>query len=524
MGILLVATVGFTTYFLSFNRVKTFYTDLAFNSALMAAEIVGGDELNVFLTYGANDRYFETFEALQTLKKLYDITYLYVIKPGNEYRSAIFIFDIYTDATEPEHIIQLGEIVTESDVFDYYLMLHVFLTGAMADGAIVTYSRFGHLASAYVPVLASDGSIVAVAVVDISMDMIIADVWYQTIQISVAVLIITALFLTIMLVLMQWQILNPIAKLSRHMKDFSAESDELRTIELLRTGGTHDELQDISTSFNHMVKALGHYMINLRNETAERERIMTELDVASKIQESMLPCNNIFQDIIALDIEATVIPAKQVGGDFYDFFMIGEDKLAIVIADVSDKSIPAALFMVISKTLIKSYAQQDKSPKEVFEAVNSLLCENNETGMFVTAFLGILEISTGKFEYVNAGHNPPLFRTGSEGSGIKVFDWLNTQPDFLLAGSDDTFYEQYSVTLKQGDEFFLYTDGVTEATNKAKEFFGELRLIESLNSCLDSSIADVIAIIEGEIEKFVDGANQYDDIAMLMFRYKELQP
>jgi len=246
-----------------------------------------------------------------------------------------------------------------------------------------------------------------------------------------------------------------------------------------------------------------------------------ELDVASKIQQDMLPCIfPAFPSHIEFDIYASMEPAKEVGGDFYDFFLINDNTLAIVIADVSDKGVPAALFMVIAKTLIKNNALSGKSPKEVFETVNNMLCENNEAGMFVTTFLGYLDIPSGKFIYVNAGHNLPLLRSGSGIPSDRYFDWLKAKPDFILAGMEDISYTQHEITLQPGDELFLYTDGITEALDHENKLFGDSRLLEKANNCLDLTLKEFTIAIKSEIDKFVNGTEQSDDITMLALRLK----
>jgi sigma-B regulation protein RsbU (phosphoserine phosphatase) len=184
------------------------------------------------------------------------------------------------------------------------------------------------------------------------------------------------------------------------------------------------------------------------------------------------------------------------------------------MADVSGKGVPAALFMVIAKTLIKNNAQSGQSPKEVFETVNNILCENNDAGMFVTVFLGYLDIPGGRFTFVNAGHNYPLLRSGGR------FDWLKTKPNFILAGMEDSFYKQHEAVLKPGDELFLYTDGVTEAVNNENELFGDPKLIEAANGSLDLPLKEFTVSIKREIDNFAQGAEQADDITMLALRYK----
>ncbi len=250
-------------------------------------------------------------------------------------------------------------------------------------------------------------------------------------------------------------------------------------------------------------------------ERGEKERINAELNVATDIQTSMLPHTfPAFPNRTEFDIYATMLPAKEVGGDFYDFFLLDNNTLAVVIADVSGKGVPAALFMVITKTLIKNNSYYGKSPKEVFETVNNILCENNDMNMFVTVFLGYLDIPSGKFTFANAGHNPPLIRNGNR------FDWLKTKPGFFLAGMENMLYKQYEVTLHPSDELFLYTDGVTEAMNHERELFSDPRLLETANNNLDLPLKEFIEKLKGEIDEFADGTEQSDDITMLALRYK----
>lgn len=242
-----------------------------------------------------------------------------------------------------------------------------------------------------------------------------------------------------------------------------------------------------------------------------------ELNVASHIQKNMLPC--IFPpypEREEFDIYATMMPAKEVGGDFYDFFLIDPDHLAIVIADVSGKGVPAALFMVIAKTLIKNNTAGMTEPKGIFEKTNDQLCENNEEGMFVTAFMGILEISTGVFSFVNAGHNPPLLKRKGQ-----QYDWLSVKPGFILAGMEGMKYQQESITLSEGDELYLYTDGVTEAMNLEEELFTDQRLKEALNRHRKLDLKDLLASMKQEIDQFANGAKQADDITMLALRINE---
>ena len=250
-------------------------------------------------------------------------------------------------------------------------------------------------------------------------------------------------------------------------------------------------------------------------DSADKQQIASELSVATHIQTSMLP--RIFPAFPAqkeFDIYAMTNPAKEVGGDFYDFFLVDDDHLAVVVADVSGKGIPAALFMVIAKSLIKDHAQRGTSPDVVFTEVNRLLCEANDEGMFVTAWLGVLELSTGHLSYVNAGHNPPLLRRAGGG-----YDYLRTRSGFVLAGVEETRYRSCSLELAPGDALFLYTDGVTEATDAEKQLYGEERLAAALNSHKDYAPKELLSAVRDDVEAFVGQAPQFDDITVLSLCY-----
>ena len=268
---------------------------------------------------------------------------------------------------------------------------------------------------------------------------------------------------------------------------------------------THDELSDVAQCVNDMVESL-----------KEKDRIGMELSLATDIQAHMLPSIfPAFPEHNEFDIYATMDPAKEVGGDFYDFFMLDDQHLAIVIADVSGKGVPAALFMVIAKTLIKNHAQSGLSPAEVFTRVNQMLCEGNEAGLFVTAWMGELELTTGKLTYVNAGHNPPLIKLADGG-----FTYLKSRAGFVLAGIDAMRYKQNELMMHPGDRLFLYTDGITEATDNNDELYGEERLADYLNAHPSDSVRDVLKGLRSDIDAFVGEAEQFDDMTMLILEYQ----
>lgn len=265
-----------------------------------------------------------------------------------------------------------------------------------------------------------------------------------------------------------------------------------------------DEFISLSDDINATVDALKHFI-----DEAEK-RIDRELEFARQIQRSSLPLN--FDSISnqkGFDIYALMDPAKEVGGDFYDFYLLNQTHLIFMVADVSGKGIPAALFMMRTKTLIKGLVEGNRSLDEVFTEANKGLCENNDAEMFVTAWIGKLDLNSGKLEFVNAGHNPPLIRRNNG-----QFEYLRTRPNFILAGMDSTKYQKHEIELLDGDAIFLYTDGVTEATTTSNSIYGEKRLNQILSSS-NGSAKEICDNVKNDIKVFVNDAEQSDDITML---------
>ncbi|MDR0904199.1 MAG: SpoIIE family protein phosphatase [Ruminococcus sp.] len=331
---------------------------------------------------------------------------------------------------------------------------------------------------------------------------------------AVTVVIIAVLLVLILAIILSFRFATTISKPISLLTEEAGEIGKGNldhTITLM----TGDELEELAHAFNMMTDELKLYMKDFEKVTADKERIATELSVATNIQASMLP--HIFPpypDRTEFDLFGSMEPAKEVGGDFYDFFLADEKTLAVVIADVSGKGVPAALFMVIAKTLIKNNAQMNKTPEQVFSEVNNILCESNEGGMFVTCFMGYLNVETGVFNYVNAGHNPPVIkRKGGE------WEFLPCKPGFVLAGMEDINFKPMSITLNEGDMIYMYTDGVTEAVDQVEDLYGEKRLINTLNEDRELNIQEIIKTIRLDINNFANGAEQADDITMLLLEY-----
>ncbi|MBQ6537872.1 MAG: SpoIIE family protein phosphatase [Eubacterium sp.] len=269
------------------------------------------------------------------------------------------------------------------------------------------------------------------------------------------------------------------------------------------------EFATLSDDINQTVEALKGYI------DAAEKRIEQELEFARTIQESALPTNFVFPNRNEFELFATMDPAKEVGGDFYDFFFVDTDKVALVIADVSGKGIPAALFMMRSKTAIRTYAQTEGSPAEVLFKANNALCEGNDAEMFVTAWIGIIDLKTGVMKCANAGHEFPVIRR-ADGD----FEYIKDKHTPPLATMEGIKPKEYELEIGVGDEIFVYTDGIPEAINEKEEQYDADRLLVALNKTKDKSLTQILASVREDVRIFVGEADQFDDITMLAFRYK----
>lgn len=278
---------------------------------------------------------------------------------------------------------------------------------------------------------------------------------------------------------------------------------------------TGDEIEELGNAFNHMTAQMQNYIDNISAMTAEKERIRTELKLAARLQLDMLPeGNNAFPEREEFTLHASMTPAKEVGGDFYDFFLTDKEHLALVVADVSGKGVPAALFMVVAKTLLRSHITTPERLAEAVEETNELLCANNKNGMFVTAWIGILDVRDGTLTYVNAGHCRPLL-CREKGT----YHYLTERGGFVLAGMEGMHYTQSTIHLLPGDMLFQCSDGVTEANDEQGDLYGEDRLAAFLNANKEKAPEELTATVWADIGQFQGKAEQFDDITMLAVRY-----
>jgi sigma-B regulation protein RsbU (phosphoserine phosphatase) len=316
--------------------------------------------------------------------------------------------------------------------------------------------------------------------------------------------------------LVSFFVLRPLKKVESSIRLYKKTKDSSIVVKNLSGIRLKNEIGQLSTDVIGLSKEIDEYLNRIETITAEKERIGTELSLAMRIQTAMLP--NVFPAFPSrpeLDIYAVMDPAKEVGGDFYDFFFVDEDHLCLVIADVSGKGIPAALFMMAAKIILANYAKMGKDPADILRETNKVICANNKEEMFVTVWLGILTISTGKLTAANAGHEYPCIMK-PDGQ----FELIHDKHGFVIGGMESVEYTDYEITLEPGTKMFLYTDGVAEASDDKNRLFGEERMLEALNEDPEASPEQLLKNVRSAVDAFVQGAQQFDDITMLCVEYK----
>ena len=379
-----------------------------------------------------------------------------------------------------------------------------------------------YVATAMTPIRSSRGDTVAVAAADVSMPGIREAFMRLLSNLALSVIAIMIVIMLLYYQLVRKQIISPIQTLQTTAEKLVENINREENLEIpIHTG---DELDLLARSYEDMVRKLKEYIRENEAVTAEKQRIGAELDMAANIQANMLPNTfPAFPKRSEFDLYATMDPAKEVGGDFYDFFLVDDDHLVLVVADVSGKGVPAALFMMTARTLIKDAALEGLDPSSVMFRVNERLDENNKDGLFVTVWLGILTISTGELTYSDAGHEKLLlYQQGAwrflPKGGCTALAVL--EPDEFDDLPESYRYRNETVRLQSGDMIFQYTDGVTEATDAQEELFGDERLLTAMNDAGDNAPESLLPHLRRRIDEFVKDAPQFDDITMLGLRYR----
>lgn len=495
------------------------YTDTAISIARVARVLVNPDRLDTYIaTGGTTNEYLTMRNRIENLCNEMGATYIYVIKVDlSDYNHIEFVISTANknSGSDPFPVGYLRQ-TTNDDYKQKYKSLYE--EGAESAIVVREYNlgsgRDPHI-TALVPIIDSNKKVVALMAVERTMTYLTntRSTYLYHIIFSVAILIIIANIAYGYLV--NKHLVTPVLKIAEETVRFANENTKSE-VPLASTIKMNNELKDLALSVDTMEQQTIEYFNNLTAVTAEKERIGAELDIAATIQAGTLPHKfPAFPDRKEFDIYAHMIPAKEVGGDLYDYFLIDDDHLAIVIGDVSGKGISAALFMMAAKSTIKHRATLDKGkPSEILAYANDQLCENNEADMFVTVWLGILEISTGKIIAANGGHENPAIRK-PDGN----YELITDKHNFVLGGMPGVKYKDYEYQIEKGGSLFIYTDGVAEATSAENELYGTDRMLEALNQEPNANTEKMLSNVMSSINAFVKDAPQFDDITMVALHY-----
>ncbi|MBQ6536025.1 MAG: PP2C family protein-serine/threonine phosphatase [Firmicutes bacterium] len=453
---------------------------------------------------------------IDQIKAAYKTDFLFCVLTDETYTTQYFLFSAGAPGAvrgrNYEEIYTLGTTVSIADNED------------QQDAMRSAQDNMGHLAEAgdyvdYYAYLGSMDGMPALIGLTYNLSALKADINNQTKRETALAIAHQILLSLLCLGLLYMFVLRPLKKVQQNIRLYKQTKNsadlEDETAQVL----VHNEIGDLSEDVMDLAHEMDDYTERIASVTAEKERIGTELSLASRIQEDMLP--NVFPPFPGrtdFDIFASMDPAKEVGGDFYDFFMLDDDHLAMVIADVSGKGVPAALFMMVSMILIHQTAAKEKSPARVLETVNDLICSNNREEMFVSVWLGVLDLKSGVVTACNAGHEYPALKD-PDGH----FEIIKAKHGFVVGGMAGVKYREYELQLKPGSKLFLYTDGVPEASNAANELFGLERTVSALRRAEDGAPEEILRAVTDAVQDFAGDAPQFDDITMICFHYKGIE-
>ncbi len=509
-GFLLCSIIASVGYY-SFNKQFRHQYDSSIRSIADAAtHCLNPDDFDNYLSSGEkNNEWTGINKILQDFVDKFDLNLLYVSSvKGPDYKDITYIYNpvkkggkwsefpfLYSEHyEEPNYNSSAKKVFEKGET----IVRHTFKT------------RSGSHITAMTPVRNSDGKIIAVLGAQKNIQEYVNAGRNYINRIILVEVIFGILFFVLFTFYFSHFLIKPLAQITHETDHFASyggqPSDKLLEIK------NHDEIGILAHSVHQMEYDICKNMEELKNVTAEKERISTELSVAAKIQSDMLPKDYPpYPDRTDFDLFASMTPAKEVGGDFYDYMLLDDDHLMFTIGDVSGKGVPAALFMGKCKVLIALYTLLGFGPKDILEKTNAQLCKGNDSGLFVTCWLGIFTFSTGELRFANAGHPFPVLYQEDK------YSFINVKPNFILGGMDGIKYEEHSINLKKGDRIFIYTDGVTEATDSNNQLFGDDRLLAAMSKTKNLSAPDTLKKVREEVNLFVGDAEQFDDLTMLTF-------
>ena len=524
--LVLSVTLGVLGVFTYYENVRKRYEQYVETIIKIAGSHIDITDMEQCMENGnKSGNYMRTQVQLDNIKSHSDVEYLYVIQPLHvgESDNARYVWNAVTGEENEIY----GEISSLGDLSGQGFsseMAERFMEVMEGEDEVAYYANntaeFGYMLTGMYPLRNSMGQSIALVCVDISMNQIYQDINQYILFVLCGTLLVGAIFLLVLLRLVNKSVVFPVIRMSQSTEDFvqqsNRETDPSGLVFRDPKIFTGDEIQLLGENLKEMTSKLVVYMGNLQEAAADRERISAELNVATDIKSSMLP--NVFPafpERTEFDIYAKLWSANEVTGDFYDFFLIDQNHLAVVIGDINGVGIPAALLIVITQTLIKNYAKLKFDPQKVLTEANNQLSESNE-GMTATAFLGILDLANGIFTYVNAGHVAPLLKHAGG-----AFEPLPARDCFVLGSMAGVPYRQQSVQLVQGDMLFLYTKGLSEAENREQVQYSYEHMHMRLNQVLGEvyELSDMLEAMTRDVEEFLDGEPSKQDMTMLLLRY-----
>lgn len=518
---------GIIGYFTFYKNIMDQYDNYLKDMLNETVAVIDGDDLQECIkTLEKSEKYYETQEFLDNLKNNSSIEYIYILQPLNlnEENNMMYVMTGVRDNEKYiyDDVITLGNMTGTEYSPDF---AQIYINTMTTTGDIVYHknnTEFGYMYTAMKPIHNSKGEPICVLSIDYSMNKLYDTIKRFVIYEVLGCIMLSLIFILFQIVWLRRRVVNPLSSLEKSAVQLYESSHNATTPDDMKFEkpytSVNDEISSLSDTLERMAENLKRNMNSLVKESQSRERIESELGVATRIQRRMIP--NVFPDTFktdGIDMYAEIDQAPEMGGSFYDYYVMDDDHLAFVIADVSGKGVSAALFMVIAKTMIRNQLiNGTMSPAEAFENVNNHLCHGNDFHLDVSAWLGILEISTGRIVVANAGHNSPAI--GRKGRKYEICIDTYGPPLGAMSGIS---YQEYEIVLEKGDTLFLYTDGIIDTENPNDEKFGINRMLEILNDNPRATIETLLKNMKTEIDLFMEGVRQKDDIAMMGIRLSE---
>lgn len=452
------------------------------------------------------------------IKAIYGLKYIYFSKLNSENNMFFLVSGLVEGekrGNEAKDIYMLGK-QAEPGLEYHPVLKEIYDTHNFVDKfeKKIKKGRTGYDYNVYVPIISSNKSLYVIcACMDASA--VQNEIYRGMIFISFFFFIILVIALGLMTYVFNGVLLKPLSLVQGQIRKYTQDKNVTDLCSELSLIKSENEIGRLSDDVTLMAQEIERHTKDIIELTSTSQRIETELTLARNIQKAALPSSiPVFEGNNCFELFGSSTPAKEVGGDFYDYFKIDDSHLGILIADVSGKGIPAAMFMMLSHICIKNMSSANTDPGVIFEKVNHVLSERNDAEMFVTAWLGILDLDTGIITCVNAGHeNPAIYRNG------EIYELYKTKHSFVLAAMDNVKFKSETIKLQKGDRLFLYTDGVPEATDSDNTLYGTDRMLNVLNRAKDSTCEELLAAVEEDINSFVGNAPQFDDFTMVCLKY-----